>query len=86
MTGGHMDTVPAQGTGVEDVLSDAETVAHAVVGQVKPRFRGWLHAGITPFALAAGIVLILRAPTAPGRLGGAAFLAASLMLFGTSGL
>ena len=57
-----------------------------VVRQVKPKLRGWLHAGITPLAIAAGIVLICLAPTAAGKLGGAVFLAASLLLFGTSGL
>ncbi len=56
------------------------------VRQVKPKLRGWLHAGITPLALAAGIVLVSLAPTGFGKLGGAVFLLASLLLFGTSGL
>lgn len=51
---------------------------------VKPKLRGWLHAGITPLAAAAGVVLISLAPTAAGRVGGAVFLTASLLLFGTS--
>jgi hemolysin III len=63
---------------------DAETAVGEVVRQVKPRLRGWLHAGITPLALAAGIVLVTLAPTVAGRIGGAVFLGASLMLFGTS--
>jgi hemolysin III len=54
--------------------------------QLKPKLRGWLHACMTPLALAAGIVLVSLAPTGPGRVGGAVFLAASLLLFGTSGL
>lgn len=58
----------------------------AVVAQVKPRLRGWLHAGTAPLALAAGIVLVVLAPTATGKFGGAVFLAASVLLFGTSGL
>lgn len=62
-----------------------EPLAEAVA-LVKPRLRGWLHAGITPVAAAAGIVLISLAPTAAGRIGGAVFLAASLLLFGTSAL
>lgn len=53
---------------------------------VKPKLRGWLHAGITPVAAVAGTVLIALAPTAAGRIGGAVFLAASLLLFGTSAL
>lgn len=57
-----------------------------VVAQVKPRLRGWLHAVTAPLALAAGVVLVVLAPTAAGKAGGAVFLAASVLLFGTSGL
>jgi hemolysin III len=57
-----------------------------VVQSVKPRLRGWLHAGAAPLALIAGIVLVSLAPTALGRLGGVIFLVASVLLFGTSGL
>src|SRR5215207_2548389 len=57
-----------------------------VVQAVRPRLRGWLHAGAAPLALAAGIVLVVLAPTTPGRVGGAVFLAASVLLFGTSGI
>jgi hemolysin III len=57
-----------------------------VVQAVKPRLRGWLHAGAAPLALAAGIVLVVLAPTSLGRVGGAVFLAASVLLFGTSGI
>ena len=53
---------------------------------MKPRLRGWLHAGTAPLALAAGIVLVSLAPTSAGRIGGAVFLAASVLLFGTSGI
>ncbi|MFP5283195.1 MAG: PAQR family membrane homeostasis protein TrhA [Actinomycetes bacterium] len=65
--------------------ADAAPLAEAVAA-VKPRLRGWLHAAITPLAGAAGIVLITLATTAAGRIGGAVFLAASLLLFGTSAL
>ena len=57
-----------------------------VLGVVKPRLRGWLHAGMAPLALAAGIVLISLAATPAGVVGGAVFLAASVLLFGISGL
>ena len=64
---------------------DREPVAE-VLAAVKPRLRGWLHACTTPLALAAGVVLVVLAPTAAGRAGGAVFLAASVLLFGTSGV
>jgi hemolysin III len=57
-----------------------------VLGVVKPRLRGWLHAGMAPLALAAGIVLICLASTPAGVVGGSVFLAASVLLFGTSGI
>ncbi len=57
-----------------------------VIEQVKPKLRGWLHAVMSPLALAAGIVLITLAPTTAGVTGGAVFLAASVLLFGTSGI
>jgi hemolysin III len=72
-------TDPAAQTDQQAELAD-------VVQAVKPRLRGWLHAGATPVALTAGIVLIVLAPTDLGKLGGAIFLAASVMLYGTSGL
>jgi len=57
-----------------------------VLEQVKPRLRGLLHAGMAPLALGAGIVLLSLAPTSDGVLGAAVFLAASVLLFGTSAL
>ena len=57
-----------------------------VVRELKPKLRGWLHTAMAPLALAAGIVLVALAPTAAGVVGGAVFLAASVLLFGTSGL
>jgi len=57
-----------------------------VVEAVKPRLRGWLHAAMAPLALAGGIVLICLAATPAGVVGGAIFLAASVLLFGTSGV
>ncbi len=55
-----------------------------LVDEVKPRLRGWLHAGMTPLALTGGILLIVFAPTALGKAGAAIYLACSLLLFGTS--
>jgi hemolysin III len=57
-----------------------------VVRQLKPKLRGWLHTGMAPLALGAGIVLVTLAPTRLGVIGGAVFLAASVLLFATSAL
>jgi hemolysin III len=66
--------------------SDADTPLAEVVEAVKPRLRGWLHAGMAPLALAAGVVLVCLAATPAGVVGGAVFLVASVLLFGTSGV
>ena len=63
----------------------ADTVGE-VVRQVKPQLRGWLHAGMAPLAAAAGIVLVCLAPDRSRRIAAAIFLAASLLLFGTSAI
>ena len=65
---------------------ETDTPLTEVLDAVKPRLRGWLHAGMAPLALAAGIVLICLAATPAGAIGGAVFLAASVLLFGISGL
>ncbi|MGC3952980.1 MAG: hemolysin III family protein [Propionicimonas sp.] len=49
----------------------------------KPTMRGWLHAGMTPVVLVAGVLLLVFAP-AGARLGVAVWMAGALILFGTS--
>ena len=65
---------------------DTEKSLTEVLDAVKPRLRGWLHAGMAPLALAGGIVLVTLAATPAGMIGGAIFLTASVLLFGTSGI
>lgn len=74
----------------EQLLAEArggvEDAATSAIRFVKPKLRGWLHAAVTPLGCAAGIVLVCLAPTAAGKVGGAVYLAATLLLFGTSAL
>ncbi|HEV2927271.1 MAG TPA: hemolysin III family protein, partial [Propionibacteriaceae bacterium] len=79
------ETEPRRAVHTAPEPGPSEPVAE-IVEAVKPKLRGWLHAGAAPLALAAGIVLVSLAPTGLGRLGGAVFLAASVLLFGTSGV
>jgi hemolysin III len=65
---------------------ETDTPLAEVLSVVKPRLRGWLHAGMAPLALAAGIVLTCLASTKARVVGGSVFLAASVLLFGTSGI
>ncbi|WP_328991539.1 hemolysin III family protein [Kribbella sp. NBC_01245] len=53
---------------------------------LKPKLRGWLHAGTFPLATAAGIVLICLAPTTSARWAAAVYTLGSMLLFGISAL
>ncbi|MFI6422129.1 hemolysin III family protein [Streptomyces sp. NPDC050842] len=64
----------------------ADLVERAVdlVEPVKPRLRGWLHAGMVPVSLAAGIVLICLAGTPHAVLACTVYSVTAWLLFGTS--
>jgi hemolysin III len=62
---------------VEDVLA-------VPLAAVKPRLRGWLHAGASPLVLAAGIVLVALAPTTASRWAAVVYSLAGVALFTTS--
>jgi len=53
---------------------------------IKPTWRGWIHAATFPVAIVAGIVLITLAQGAPAKWASAVFMASSLLLFGNSAL
>jgi hemolysin III len=67
-----------------DTQADSPVGADGVLDWAKPRLRGWLHAVTSPLALAAGIVLIVLAPTGPATAAAAAYAATSVILFTTS--
>ena len=54
--------------------------------EVKPRLRGWIHAGTAPLTLAAGIVLVALSPTVATRVGSAVFATSALLLFTVSAI
>lgn len=54
--------------------------------ELKPTWRGWIHAGTFPVTIAAGIVLIVLADGAPAKWSSAVFVLTSLLLFGNSAL
>ncbi|MCC2030676.1 hemolysin III family protein [Microbacterium sp. BWT-G7] len=58
----------------------------AATPEIKPSWRGWIHAGTFPVAIAAGIVLIVLAQGAPAKWACAVFMTSSLLLFGNSAL
>ncbi len=54
--------------------------------EIKPTWRGWIHAATFPVAIAAGIVLIVLAQGQAAKWSCAVFMATSLLLFGNSAL
>ena len=63
-----------------------EAAAVDAQDEVKPTWRGWIHAGTFPVAIAAGIVLIALAQGTPAKWAAAVFMVTSLLLFGNSAL
>jgi len=55
-----------------------------VAEAVKPKLRGWIHAGMFPIVLAAVIVLVSLTPTTPAKAATAVFGLTSVLLFGVS--
>ncbi len=63
-----------------------EAAAVSAQAELKPTWRGWIHAGTFPVAIAAGIVLITLADGAVAKWACAVFMATSVLLFGNSAL
>ncbi len=84
----HRDTpaglVDQVGGAVGDAVSGAAERVGEVAAAIKPRLRGWIHAGVAPFVLAASIVLVALAPPVAPRVAAAVFGLSAVMLFGTS--
>jgi hemolysin III len=53
---------------------------------VKPTWRGWIHAGVLPIAIAGGIVLVVLADGLTAKIAASVFFASSILLFGTSAI
>lgn len=76
------------------LLDDADSAAaDAAAGaaastteDAKPSWRGWIHAGTFPIAVAAGIVLISLANGPVAKWASAVFMLTSMLLFGISAL
>jgi len=88
-----MATTPAtdgtgapDGPGTDDERSGVARAVEQVAATVKPHLRGWIHAGVSPFVLAAAIVLVVLSPTAAAKWTTAVFGLSAVMLFGTSAI
>ena len=73
-------------TGANDAVRAGLDHLHEAVTDLKPRLRGWMHLGIAPLTLAAGIVLVVLSPTTSSRIGSAVFTGSALVLFSVSAI
>lgn len=55
-----------------------------LAGQIRPSWRGWIHAGAFPLAVLGGLALVIISPTVASRLAAAVFAVTGMLLFGTS--
>jgi hemolysin III len=86
--GSALDGLPAEEVGNDPQLPDLPLLhaSEPAATEVKPTWRGWIHAGTFPVSIAAGIVLICVAHGAPARWACAVFMVTSMLLFGNSAL
>ncbi|CAH0134799.1 hypothetical protein SRABI76_00391 [Microbacterium oxydans] len=63
-----------------------EAAAADAAVEIRPTWRGWIHAGTFPVAIVAGIVLIVVAQGGAAKWAAAVFMTSSLLLFGNSAL
>ncbi|MFE4629478.1 PAQR family membrane homeostasis protein TrhA [Streptomyces mirabilis] len=84
----HEDGLPCGSQGGENGHSVAALVERAadLAEPIKPRLRGWLHAGMVPAALIAGIVLICLARTPQAAVACAVYSVTAWLLFATSAI
>lgn len=61
-------------------------VSGQVEPETKPTWRGWIHTGVLPLAIAGGIVLVIVADGLVAKVAAAVFFAGSVLLFGTSAI
>lgn len=80
---------PPGGPGTPEPRSspvDDAAVRIAELLTIKPKWRGWIHTVTAPLALAAGIVLVLVAPTPDRRITSAIYALTGVLLFGISAI
>lgn len=54
--------------------------------EIKPSWRGWIHTGVLPIAVAGGVVLVVLADGLIAKVAASVFFASSILLFGTSAI
>jgi hemolysin III len=87
-----MSTHPAA-SALDSAVDKGQQIGHqigdqlsAVIEEVKPRLRGWLHLVTSPLAILAGLVLVVLSPTPMTRTGSAVFAGTAALLFTVSAI
>ncbi|WP_262000614.1 PAQR family membrane homeostasis protein TrhA [Microbacterium sp. Mcb102] len=80
-----MSTPEHSGPDVPELPLHAAGEVDAAV-EIRPTWRGWIHAGTFPVAVVAGAILILVADGAAAKWASAVFMVTSMLLFGNSAL
>ena len=81
-----MDQHPHVSERAAQASHEAAEAVREKMNQVKPKLRGWLHAAISPLAIAAGVVLIVLSPTLETKVGSGLFAGTAILLFTVSGV
>ena len=81
----NLTALPDEGAKMPELplMEDAEAT-EAI--ELKPSWRGWIHAATFPIAIALGIILIVVAEGPAAKISCAVFMTSSLLLFGNSAL
>lgn len=79
---GRPPAAPEREQGPTGSRPDAAPATHHI--GLKPRLRGWVHAGVSPLVVVASVVLVVMAPTTAGKVTSAIFGVSAILLFGTS--
>ncbi|KAA6214284.1 hemolysin III family protein [Streptomyces albofaciens JCM 4342] len=80
------DAAESRTSPVTSAAADAVSAVAAVAAPLKPKLRGWLHAGMFPAALISGVVLTALADSTRGRIACAVYTLSACLLFGISAL
>jgi hemolysin III len=71
---------------IEGAMGRTAEVVDRTVAAVKPRLRGWIHAGTFPVACVAGLVLVALAEGLQARVATGVYACTAALLFGVSAL
>ncbi len=79
-------TTTSERSGTPEAIEPLHERLMDTVQEIKPRLRGWLHAGTTPLAFMSFLVMLVLADDLAVRVGVAVFMTSALLLFGTSAI